>query len=100
MSDLEIKPILKFFRETISSTKFTKNTKSIIISLQVFNNYPYILTLILWFLGYCETKPTISPTLEIAYRISNLLKLLVIRQSTIPIEELSVSNKKSDKNET
>ena len=44
MSDLEFKPIHKFFRVTISSIKYTKNTTSDIISLHVYSNSPYKIT--------------------------------------------------------
>ena len=45
MSDLESKPNHKFFRVTISSIKYTKNTISDIISLDVCNTSPYKITL-------------------------------------------------------
>ena len=41
MSNLEFKPIHKFFRVTISSMKYTKSTNSDIISLHVYNNSQY-----------------------------------------------------------
>ena len=40
MSDLEFRPIHKFFRVTISFIKYMKNTNSDIISLHVYNNSP------------------------------------------------------------
>ena len=40
MSDFEFKPIHKFFKITISSIKYSKNTNSDIISLHVYNNTP------------------------------------------------------------
>ena len=83
MSDLEVKPIHKFFRVTISSTKYTKNPKSDIISLHVYNNSPGKITLPLGFLGYCGTNATTSPTVEAAYRVNNILKILHICQSTL-----------------
>ena len=43
-SDFEVKPIHKFFKITISSIKFLKNTNSDIISLHVYNNTPYQIT--------------------------------------------------------
>ena len=92
MSDLEFKPIHKFFRVTISSIKYMKNSNSDIISLQVYNNSPYKLTLPLGLLGYCETNATTSPTKEVAYRVNNILQLLDICQSTILDEELSINN--------
>ena len=59
MSDFEFKPIHKFFKITISSIKYLKNTNSDIISLHVYNNTPYQVTLPLGLLGYCETNATI-----------------------------------------
>ena len=44
MSDFEFKPIHKFFKITISSKKYLKNTNSDIISLHVYNNTPYQVT--------------------------------------------------------
>ena len=64
MSDLEFKPIHKFFRITISSKKYVKHSNSDIISLNVYNNSSYQITLPLGLLGYCETKATTSPTNE------------------------------------
>ena len=61
MSDFEFKPIHKFFKITISSIKYFKNTNSDIISLPLYNNTPYQITLPLGLLRYCETKATISP---------------------------------------
>ena len=52
MSDFEFKPIHKFFEITISSIKYLKNTNSDIISLHVYNNTPYQVTLPLGLLGY------------------------------------------------
>ena len=40
MSDLELKPIHKFFRITISSIKYMKHSNSDIISLHVYKNSP------------------------------------------------------------
>ena len=51
-SDFEFKPIHKFFKITIS-IKYSKNTNSDIISLHVYNNTPYQVTLPLGLLGYC-----------------------------------------------
>ena len=96
MSDFEFKPIHKFFKITISSIKYLKNTKSDIISLHVYNNTPYQLTLPLGLLGYCETNATTSPINEVAYRVNNILQLLDICQSTILDEELSITNILSD----
>ena len=92
MSDFEFKPIHKFFKITISSIKYLKNTNSDIISLHVYNNTPYQVTLPLGLLGYCETNATISPINEVAYRVNNILQLLDICQSTILDEELSINN--------
>ena len=92
MSDFEFKPIHKFFKITISSIKYSKNTNSDIISLHVYNNTPYQVTLLLGLLGYCETNATISPIIEVAYRVINILQLLDICQSTILDEELSIKN--------
>ena len=41
MSDLEFGPIHKFFRVTVSSIKYMKNSDTDIISLDVYKNYPY-----------------------------------------------------------
>ena len=51
VSDFEIKPIHKFFKITISSIKYLKNSNSDIISLHVYNNTPYQVTLLLGLLG-------------------------------------------------
>ena len=48
-------------------------------------------------LSFCETKATISPTKEIAYRVNNILKLLDICQSTFLNEELSIISIISDR---
>ena len=92
MSDFEFKSIHKFFKITISSIKYLKNTNSDIISLHMYKNTPYQVTLPLGLLGYCETNATISPIHEVAYRVSNILQLLDICQSTILDEELSINN--------
>ena len=92
MSDLEFKPIYKFFRISISSRKYMKHSNSDIISLHVYNNSPYQITLPLGLLGYCETNATTSPTNEVAYRVNIILQLLDICQSTILDEELSINN--------
>ena len=92
MSDFEFKPIHKFFKITISSIKYLKNTNSDIISLHVYNNTPYQITLPLGLLGYCETNATTSPINEVAYRVNNILQLLDICQSTILNEELSINH--------
>ena len=72
-----------------------KNSNSDIISLHVYNNTPYQVTLPLGLLGYCETNATISPIFEKAYRVNNILQLLDICQSTILNEELSINDIKS-----
>ena len=82
LSDFEFKPIQKIFKITISSIKYLKNTNSDIISLHVYNNTPYQITLPLGLLGYCETNATTSPINEVAYRVNNILQLLEICQST------------------
>ena len=92
MSDFEFKPIHKFFKITISSIKYLKNTNSDIISFHVYNNTPFQITLPLGLLGYCETNATTSPINEVAYRVNNILQLLDISQSTILNEELSINN--------
>ena len=92
MSDFEFKPIHKFFKITTSSIKYLKNTNSDIISLHVYNNTPYQITLPLGLLGYCKTNATTSPINEVAYRVNNKLQLLDICRSTILDEELSINN--------
>ena len=62
------------------------------ISLHIYNNSPYKITLPLGLLGHCETNATISPTNEIAYRVNKNLQVLDICQSTILDEELSINN--------
>ena len=89
MSDFEFKPTHKFFKTTISSIKYLKNTNSDFVSLHVYINTPYQITLPLGLLGYCETNATNSPINEVAYRVNNILQLLDICQSTILDEELS-----------
>ena len=74
-----------------------KNSKSDFISLHVYNNSPYQMTLPLGLLGYCETNATTSPTNEVAYRVNNKCQLLDICQSTILDEELSINNIISNK---
>ena len=98
MLEFEFKPIHKFFKITISSIKYLKNSNSDIISLHVYNNTPYQVTLPLGLLGYCETNATISPIHEKAYRVNNILQLLDICQSTILNEELSINNIISNEN--
>ena len=74
-----------------------KHSNSDIISLHVYNNSPYQITLPLGFLGECETNATTSPTNEVAYRVNNILQLLDICQSTILDDELSKNNIISNK---
>ena len=69
-----------------------KHSNSDIISIHVYNNSPYQITLHLGLIGYCETNATTSPTNEVAYRVNNILQLLDICQSTILDEELSINN--------
>ena len=93
MSDFEFKPTHKFFKITISSIKYLKNTNSDIISLHVYNNTPYrTRRLPLGLIGYYETNAATSPINEVAYRVNNILQLLDICQSTILDEELSINN--------
>ena len=97
MSAIDIKPIHKFFRVIISSIKYTKDGNSDIMSLHVYKNSAYKTTLPLGHLGYYETNTTFSPTIEIAYGVNNILKLLDICRSTTFVEEISIHNKISDK---
>ena len=69
-----------------------KNTNSDIISLHVYNNTPYEITLPLGLLGFYETNATTSPINKVAYRVNNILQLLDVCQSTILEEELSINN--------
>ena len=92
MSELEFRPIHKFFRVTISSIKYMKDSNSDMNSLHVNNNSPYKITLPLGLLSYFKTNPTIFPTKEVAYRVNNILQLLDICQSTILDGELSINN--------
>ena len=92
MSDFEFKPIHKFFKITILSIKNLKNSNSDIMSLHLYNNTPYQVTLLLGRLGFCETNATTSPMHEKAYRVNNILQLLDICQTTILNEELSINN--------
>ena len=90
MSDLEFRPIHKFFWDTISSINYMKDSNSDMISLHIYNNSPYKITLPLGLLGYCETNATNSPIKEITYRVNKILQLLDISQSKIFDEELSI----------
>ena len=75
-----------------------KHSNSDIVSLHVYNNSPYQITLPLGLLGYCETNATTLPANEVAYRVNNKLQLLDICQSTILDEELSINNMISNEN--
>ena len=92
MSDREFRPIYKFFRVTISSIKYMKDSNSDKIYLKIYNHSSYKITLPLGLLGYRETNSTLSPTKEIAYRVNNILQLLDICQSIILDDELSNNN--------
>ena len=92
MSDLEFKPIHKYFRITISFIKYMKNSNFDFTSLHVYNNSSYQITLPLGLLGCYETNATASPTNKVAYRVNNILQLLDICQSTIFDEEISINN--------
>ena len=72
MSDLEFRPIHKFCRLTISSIRYMKNSDSDILSLHVYKNSPYKITLPLGLLGYYETNATISPCKEVAYIVKKI----------------------------
>ena len=63
-----------------------------IISLHVYNNSPYKITLLLGLVGYCGSNATSSPTKEVSYRVNKILQLLDICQSAILVEELSIIN--------
>ena len=90
---LNLNPFTSFSKSRFFIYKmFEKNPNSDIISLHVYNNKPYQVTLPLGLLGYCETNATISPIHEVAYRVNNILQLLDICQSTILEEELSINN--------
>ena len=77
-----------------------KHSNSDIISLHLYNNSPYQITLPLGLLGYCEKEVTTLPTNEVAYRVNNLLHLLDICQSTVLDEELSINNIISNEKKT
>ena len=68
-----------------------KNSNSDIISLHVYINSPYQITLPLGLFGYCETNATTSTPNEVAYRVNNMLQLLDKCQSTFLDEELSIN---------
>ena len=60
------------------------------ISLYIYNNSPYKITLPLGLLGYCETNATI-PSTKKCVKV-NKIQVLDICQSTILDEELSINN--------
>ena len=96
MCDLEVRPTHKFFRVSVSSIQYMKDSNSDRIALHIYNNSPYRITLPLGLLGYCETKATVSPTKEIAYRANKVLLLLDICQPTIVDDKLSIDNNLSN----
>ena len=61
MSDLEFKTIHNFFRITSSSIKYMKDSNCDIISLHVYNNSPYQITLPLGLLGYVKQTLQFHP---------------------------------------
>ena len=72
-----------------------KHSNSDIISLHVYNNSPYQITLPLGLLEFFETSATTLPTNEVAYRVNNILQLLDICQSTI-LDEVSNTKRNTD----
>ena len=92
MSDLEFRPIHNFFRVTISSIEYMKDSSSDMISLHIHNNSPFKINLTLGLLGFYQTNATISPTKEKTYRVNNVLQPQNIGESTIRDEELSINN--------
>ena len=77
-----------------------KNSNSDIISLHLYNNSSYRITLPPILLAYCETNAKTSPAKELAYRVNNILQLLDICQSTILDEQLSTNNIISNEKKT
>ena len=92
MSDFEFKPIHKFFKITISSIKYLKNSNSDIISLHGIQQYTLPSNITFRTFRLLRTNATISPIHEKAYRVNNILQLLDICQSTILNEELSINS--------
>ena len=93
MSDFEFKPIHKFFKITISSIKYSKNTNSDTISLHIYNNTPYKGNITLRTFRILRNKTLqYHPYMKKAYRVNNILQLLDICQSTILNEEISINN--------
>ena len=93
MSDFEFKPIHKFFKITISSIKYLKNSNSDIISLHVYNNTPYQVTLpFRTFRLLRNQRYDINQYTKKNTAVNNILQLLDICQSTILNEELSINN--------
>ena len=74
MSDLNSNLFIIFQNHNLI-IKYLKNSNSDIISLHVYNNTPYQVTLPSGLLGYCETNATISPIHEKAYRVNNILPI-------------------------
>ena len=92
MSDIDLRPIHKFFRVTISSIKYAKNTNSDFINLLVYFISPYKITLHLNLLEFCETNATLHSFQEKAYRVKHILEVPDICQSNIVDEELRIQN--------
>ena len=67
MSDLEFKPVNKFFRETSSSIK-CKKLQIQTISLYTYTTIHHINHTPLGLLGYCKPNATVHPTEEKAVR--------------------------------
>ena len=74
MSDFEFGPY---------TIKYMKTSNSDMISLHVYYNSPYKITLSFGLLGYCENDATTSSTKKVAYRVNIILQLLDICQSII-----------------
>ena len=94
MPDLELKPIHKFFRVTISSIKYTKKNKfryNLFTRMQQFTIQTHISSRTSRILQQYNT--TSYPKEERAFRLNNIFRLLDNCQSTILYEELSINNK-------
>ena len=78
MSDLEIKPIHKIFRLTLSTIRYAKNENSDIIALHVYIFHHIKSQLHLGHIGYCEKMATFEASEERKFRVNNILKLLDI----------------------
>ena len=48
------------------------DSNSDMLSLHIYNNSPYKITLAPGLLGYSETNATTLPTNEVAYRVNNI----------------------------